>query len=71
MVTSVPANPCQPITAASSSGLSAAPALPPTEKIDIAAPRRRLRAAAATTEPAGWNSAEPRPPRATAASSGQ
>ena len=54
-VTRVPRNPCQAITAAISSGLSAAPALPPTEKIDIEAPRRRLCATEATTEPAGWN----------------
>ena len=70
-VTRVPRKPSQPITAAINRGLRAAPALPPTEKIDIEAPRRRLCATDATTEPAGWNSAEPRPPSATTTSSGQ
>ncbi len=68
-VTSVPRSPCQPMTAAINSGLRAAPRLPPTEKIDMEAPRRRRWAAAATTAPAGWNSADPSPPRATHTSS--
>jgi len=65
----VPRRPNQESANAIHSGLSAAPMLPPTEKIDMPDPRLEPLFEAAMTAAGGWKAAEPKLPRAIRTSS--